>query len=174
MNKLDTHFSIKTLEDIGMFSGYASVYNLVDAQEEWVAPGAFDASLEDSSRPKPKLLWQHDPKEPIGEWTSITSDDRGLFVKGQLFLEVQRAKEAHIFLKSGVVDGLSIGYTPLKVSNTPKGRRLDAVALEEISLVTFPSNPEARVQAVKQGEESSIVCICQKIQSVAAFLREKN
>jgi HK97 family phage prohead protease len=175
MHKRHIPFSMKTLEDIGTFSGYASVYNLVDAQEEWVAPGAFDISLSAPSRAKPKLLWQHDPKEPIGEWTSITTDDRGLFVTGQLFLEVQRAKEAHIFLKSGVVDGLSIGYIPLKVTNTPQGRRLDSISLEEISLVTFPSNPEARVHAVKQREEGGLdsegMRLHQEIQFLSAFVR---
>ena len=176
MHKLHTPFFIKTLEDVGTFSGYASVYNVRDAQEEVVAPGAFDSCLQASSVVWPKLLWQHDPKEPIGQWTALQDDGHGLFVKGQLFLDLQRGKEAHVLMKAGVVDGLSIGYIPVKTKETPGGKILESVMLHEISLVTFPSNPKARVQAVKQWNpqwdpmEITLIHIQQDLENLKALL----
>ncbi len=166
MQKLHTCFSIKSLEDIGTFSGYASVYHLVDSQEDWVMPGAFGVLKSQESWPK--MLWHHDPADPIGEWLSITEDSRGLFVKGRLFLDLQRGREVHLLLKTGVVDGLSIGYRPLKASKTPKGRCLESIVLEEISLVTFPSNPEARVQEVKIDVFQRLT---QQIESLTALVK---
>ena len=68
----------------------------------------------------PKLLWQHDQTRPIGIWHEIYEDEYGLFVKGQLLLELHQAKEAYALLKAGVIDGLSIGFRPVK---TRRGRQ---------------------------------------------------
>lgn len=152
MKQLYRSFSMKTVEPSGTFSGYASVWNTWDAHEEQVLPGAFSKSLRQSKESPawPKLLWQHDPQEPIGTWNDIQEDDHGLFVKGTLFLELQKGKEAHLLLQKKVIDGLSIGYIPEKIKDTDQGRLLESVDLHEISLVTFPSNPKARIHAVKQ------------------------
>jgi HK97 family phage prohead protease len=55
--------SIKSIEENGVFSGYASVFNIVDKQNDLILPGAFKKNL---SKNKIKLLWQHNPGEPIG------------------------------------------------------------------------------------------------------------
>jgi HK97 family phage major capsid protein len=99
----------------------------------------------------PKLLWQHDQTRPIGIWHDIYEDDYGLFVKGQLLLDLQQAKEAYALLKAGVIDGLSIGFRPVKTRKSApnQDRYIDEVDLQEISLVTFAANKKAKVTAVK-------------------------
>ena len=98
-----------------------------------------------------KMLWQHDQSEPIGTWLSVTEDSRGLRVRGKLDLAVARAREALALLKSGALDGLSIGFrTEKSTRHVATGARLlQKIDLWEISLVTFPMVPRARVTSVK-------------------------
>jgi HK97 family phage prohead protease len=95
-----------------------------------------------------KMLWQHDPTRPIGVWDEVREDGRGLWVKGRLLLEVQAAREAHVLLQAGAIDGLSIGYRTLRSEKAAGGQRLlHEIELWEVSLVTFPMLPEARVRS---------------------------
>ena len=92
-----------------------------------------------------RLLFQHDPAEPIGRWLYLREDARGLFAEGQLNLAVQRAREIDALMRGGGLDGLSIGFRTLLARKGPGGeRRLHQVDLWEISLVTFPLQPGAR------------------------------
>ena len=92
------------------------------------------------------MLWQHDPTRPIGVWDEIREDDSGLWVKGRLLPEVAQAREAAALIQAGAIDGLSIGYRTIRAERDQKGRRVLAeVELWEVSLVTFPMLPEAKV-----------------------------
>jgi HK97 family phage prohead protease len=135
----------------GMFEGYASLFRIADLGKDVVEPGAFRESLVRRGAAGVKLLWQHDPAEPLGRWLSLIEDSRGLFVRGQLSLAVARAREIHALMREGAVDGLSIGFRSEKARTEPRTglRRLERVDLWEISLVTFPMLPQARVSAVK-------------------------
>ncbi|SEF68959.1 HK97 family phage prohead protease [Bosea lathyri] len=135
----------------GMFEGYASLFRIADMGKDVVEPGAFRESLVRRGPSGVKLLWQHDPAEPIGRWLSLVEDSRGLFVRGQLSLAVGRAREVHVLMREGAIDGLSIGFRPEKARTEPRTglRRLERVDLWEVSLVTFPMLPQARVSAVK-------------------------
>jgi HK97 family phage prohead protease len=136
------------------FEGYGSVFGVEDSYGEIVAAGAFADSLKDlasKSRVVP-VLWQHRSDQPIGTYLEITEDDHGLFVKGQLLIgDVGQAREAHALLKAGAVTGLSIGYWVRESSFDEKTnvRTLIKLDLVEVSLVTFPANDDARVEAVK-------------------------
>lgn len=154
---IDCPLSIKTCDVDGSFSGYASVFGVIDSQGEEVAYGAFKQSLNawSESGKMPKLLWQHDYRQPIGLWKHIYEDDHGLHVEGHLLLELSQAREAYSLLKNGVVDGLSIGFVTVR-SRRKDGRNsqaririLEEVNLQEISLVTFAANPKAKVEHVK-------------------------
>ncbi|MFN3616252.1 MAG: HK97 family phage prohead protease, partial [Rubrimonas sp.] len=117
---------------------------MVDEGGDVVAAGAFAASLARRGR-NVKLLWQHDPTQPIGVWESLREDARGLRVSGRLLSEVRRGAEAAALLKAGAVDGLSIGYRVIRSEKTAQGgRRLLEVDLWEVSLVTFPMLQAAR------------------------------
>lgn len=148
---LDFRFEAKALRQEGTFEGYASVFEVVDDQRDRVAPGAFRRSLESHGPQGIKLLWQHDARQPIGVWEDVREDEKGLYVKGRLLLEVQRAREAYALLKAGALDGLSIGYSTIEASFDERSgvRRITEVDLWEVSLVTFPANMQARVGAVK-------------------------
>lgn len=142
---------IKSLAQTGKFSGYASVFGVIDHQRDMVMRGAFSEAL---AKPNSeiKLLWQHQWQEPIGKIDVLYEDAHGLYIEAQLLLDVARAKEAYVLLKEGVLNGLSIGYRPerFRMDADTGVRMLSDVTLYEISLVTMPANPEARINLVKQ------------------------
>lgn len=92
------------------FTGYASVFGVPDLGRDVVMPGAFSASLARRGAAGVRMLWQHDPTEPIGLWLSLAEDHRGLRVEGKLNPAVQRAREVEALIREGALDGLSIGF----------------------------------------------------------------
>jgi len=146
--------SIKSLDQAGRLEGYASVFHVRDLHGDRVAPGAFRDSLarHAAQRSAPALLLGHDHAAPIGRWLSLAEDDVGLRVEGQLALELPEAQRAHTLLKSGSVDGLSVGMVldPSDLAPLDTGGRLIRRAeLVEVSLVACPANQAARVTSVK-------------------------
>ena len=132
----------------GTFEGYASVFNVIDQGMDVVAPGAFTKTL---GTRKIKMLWQHDQAQPIGVWDEVREDERGLYVKGRILKDVAKGAEAMALLRAGAIDSMSIGYRAIEA--VPEGnnqvRKLTEVDLFEISLVTFPMLPDAKVTSVK-------------------------
>ncbi|MBL4813799.1 MAG: HK97 family phage prohead protease, partial [Rhodobacteraceae bacterium] len=95
-----------------------------------------------------KMLWQHDPTQPIGIWDQVHEDAQGLWVKGRILTGIAKGREALELIEAGAIDGLSIGYRTVKAHKDDGGRRrLSELELWEVSLVTFPMLPEARVAA---------------------------
>ena len=130
--------------------GYASLFGQRDQGGDTVQAGAYGASLKALAAQgrRVKMLWQHDPGQPIGVWEEVREDAKGLYVKGRILTEVERGREAAALLSAGAIDGLSIGYRTLRAERDAKGQRLLAeVELWEVSLVTFPMLAEARVSA---------------------------
>ena len=150
---LDAPFELKALEEDGTFTGYGSVFDVIDSYNERVAPGAFKRTLASWKRKgrMPALLWQHNADQPIGVYTRMREDNTGLIVEGQLALRTARGAEAYELLKMDAVSGLSIGFTTIRSEyDDKKGiRTLTEIDLWETSIVTFPANEEARIDAVK-------------------------
>jgi HK97 family phage prohead protease len=142
---------LKTLTDEGSFEGYASVFNVVDQGEDIVLPGAFTKTLKKRPASGVKMLLQHDWGNLVGVWDEIKEDEKGLYVKGHLLLDLHNAQQAHILLKAGALDAMSIGYRTVKSTRDDQNgpRKLVEVDLWEVSLVTFPMNPAAKVRGVK-------------------------
>jgi len=140
-----------TIDADGTVEGYASLFGEIDQARDMVMPGAFAATLATRNIRRIPMLFQHDPSEPVGIWLELREDHRGLFVRGRLIPEVARGRELLSLLRAGAIDGLSIGFRTAKARIDPKTRirRLLAVDLWEISIVTFPLLPGARVRAVK-------------------------
>ncbi len=155
---LDSVFRPRTtLAPDGTIAGYASLFGEIDASRDMVMPGAFAATLRTRGLRRIPMLFQHDPAEPIGIWLELREDHRGLYARGRLIPEVMRARELLALLKAGASDGLSIGFRTVTARIDPKTRvrRLHAVDLWEISLVTFPLLAGARVQSVKENAACS-------------------
>lgn len=167
---LSSPLTLKHFQNEGQFSGYASLFQNTDSQGDRVLKGAFQKSLRENA--PPKMLWQHDVKEPIGQWHLVKEDDRGLYVEGQLLLDLQKGREAYSLLKKGILDGLSIGCAikEANYSKTDGTRELKAVELLEISLVTFPANEAAKITDVKGNKEKQ-ASIIKDIQRAIETLR---
>jgi len=140
--------------DGAVIEGYASLFGRKDQGGDSVLAGAYARSLAmlKAKGRSVKMLWQHDPTQPIGVWDEVREDEKGLFVKGRLLPDVAKAQEAAALLAAGAIDGLSIGYRTKSAQKDGKGGRLlSELELWEVSLVTFPMLPEARVAA--KGDE---------------------
>src|SRR6056297_2280882 len=157
----------------GRIEGYASLFDAPDQSGDVVAKGAYAASLKrlTAEGRRVKMLWQHDPGPPIGIWDEVREDARGLYVKGRLLEKVGRGREAAALIAAGAIDGLSIGYRTVRAGRNDKGRRLlQELELWEVSLVTFPMLPSARVAA--KGEDPSGDCLRELAAAFAEARRE--
>jgi HK97 family phage prohead protease len=185
MERLACSITELKFADIGTetmtFSGYGAMFGNVDAYGDVITPGAFADTLASARKSGlwPAMLSQHggwgmgaDDLTPVGVWTDLAEDGRGLKVSGKL-ADTPRGNELHKLMKMtprAAINGLSIGYiakewTARSKPDEPR-RTLKKVDLMEISLVTFPANLKARVQAVKAIEEF------QKLGDVERYLRE--
>lgn len=147
--KLDLSFD--HVRQNGKFNGYASLFNVADLANDIVEKGAFSQSLRDRYGRAVRMLFQHDPNQPIGHWTRLVEDHKGLYVEGQLTLDVAKARDIHALMLVGALDGLSIGFKTLKSRKDPQtgARHILSADLWEISVVTFPLLPSARIEHVK-------------------------
>lgn len=153
MQFLDAKIKIKSCDQNGEIFGYASVFNVTDGYNDVTVKGAFQKAVHNfNTGIRPKLLWQHDINSPIGIIEELYEDDHGLFVKCQLLLEIEKAKEIYTLLRKRAIDGFSIGYK-LNDSYYENGKRfLTDIDLLEISIVTFPACREAVVETIKSKE----------------------
>ena len=149
LTKRYCQFDLKSINKEGVFEGNIAVFGNVDHGNDRIEKGAFTDSLKSLGADMPPVLWQHNWDEPIGVYTALEERDDGLFAKGQLVMEVQKAREAHALMEAKAVRGLSIGY--IKKGHHMDGavRVLTKLDLMEASVVTFPMNPKAKVSAVK-------------------------
>lgn len=169
----DVGFEIKAVNADGTVEGYGSVFGVRDNYDDVIAKGAFIQSLKDhkAAGTMPAMLWQHDADKPIGVWTEMVEDEKGLRIKGQLAMETVKGKEAHALLKMGALNGLSIGFMSKEWSydRDTEVRTLTAIDLWEVSLVTFPANEKARVTNVKSADELQAPKDAEKVLRDAGF-----
>lgn len=159
---LNVKFEIKQIhededDEFFRFEGLASTFGNIDLVDDIMEPGSFKESLVNTL---PIILWQHRSSEPIGMPEEIRETPEGLFVKVRLPKEDSLVRERVIpQIKIGSIRTMSIGFRVRESSfdEVTDIRRIQKVDLLEISLVTFPANPQARVTGFK---------------SVAPFLQE--
>lgn len=154
----------------GTFEGYGSTFDNMDRVGDVVEKGAFERTLAQHRKngTMPAMLLHHDMTRPVGKWTHMEEDSKGLYVKGKLSLGVRDADEAHKLLRDGVIDSMSIGYIVNKevYDYQSSKNHLHEISLHEVSLVTIPANAQAMVSAVKSAEGDL------DIRSLEAVLRE--
>jgi HK97 family phage prohead protease len=184
MDRIDVGLEVKFADDApdGMFSGYGAVFDNIDSFGDKIVKGAFRDTLREWKKlgVMPPMLLQHggfmgplDDEMPIGVWTSMEEDDLGLKVEGQLAIKTPRGSMVHELMRmkpKPALNGLSIGFRARKTVNGTKPdeprRTLQAVELIELSIVTMPANPKARVKAVKAADRIAT------IREFEAFLRD--
>ena len=151
-------------EDDGAIAGTAWHYGTPDRVGDVIAKGAFAGA----QLPVP-MLAHHDPAKPVGVWTELREGDDGLEVKGNLLLaDVTLARETKALIGAGAIGGLSIGF--ITKAATPRkggGRLIQQLELVEISVVTVPAHPRARI--AKAGH--SALAIANAISRAALALR---
>ena len=153
--------------------GYASVFGAADQGGDTVQGGAYGKGLTALSKAgrSVKMLWQHDPTRPIGVWDEVREDAKGLYVRGRILSEVQDGREALALLEAGAIDGLSIGYRTVRAEKASGGgRSLLEIDLWEVSVVTFPMLPEARVQAADGPEDALAQDLAEAFSAARAML----
>lgn len=125
--------------------GYAAMYGVADASGDEIAPGAFAASLAGRA---PRMLYQHAAERPVGRWRAFEERADGLYAYGEIALVGPDEIAIHGLIEAGALDGLSIGFRTARAEKTVFGRRVLEAALWEVSLVTFPMAPGARILRV--------------------------
>ncbi|SHH04009.1 prohead peptidase. Unknown type peptidase. MEROPS family U35 [Kaistia soli DSM 19436] len=165
MNRVELKASFG-IDDAGMISGTAWPFGTPDRVGDMIEKGAFAGA----SLPIP-MLFAHDPAEPIGIWESATETEAGLEVRGRLLVDtVERAREIRSLVQAGAVTGLSIGFMTRKAApRKGGGRNISDLNLVEISLVTIPAHPGARITASK--DATAAIRIAEAITRAAVALR---
>lgn len=140
---------VQVKDDTGLFEGYAAIFNESDQSGDVIRPGAFLSSLAQRKAPV-RMLWQHDPWNPIGGWIHIEEDSKGLYVVGKLAMTTL-GRDVHKLLKDKAIDGLSIGFMTVQAENDRDAGQRDVLEIDlwEISVVTFPQHLNARIGEVK-------------------------
>ncbi|HFE9867695.1 HK97 family phage prohead protease [Acinetobacter baumannii] len=154
MNKVYFKMQEQTVQEDGFFSGYLAVFNNIDSHGDVIRKGAFLKTIEEwNSKGKyPAIFWNHDPDEPIGVFTLMREDEKGLYVEGRLLIsDIVRAKSTYALMKVKAIDGMSIGYITIQSTHDPQTmiRELLELELVEGSIVAFPSNPNSLISSVK-------------------------
>ncbi len=163
---------------LGFIEGYATRFGEYDLNRDRVLRGAFLKSLIPAKPGRVKMLYQHRVEKPIGRWIGIKEDAQGLFVRGEIFLNTDLGRNVWSLISGGALDGLSIGFRTKKARRSKKGRDLLELDLWEISIVTFPMAPGARINSwqTADGLPVSLMNKQRQAQSLArevANLRQK-
>jgi HK97 family phage prohead protease len=154
------------VDDAGAITGVAWPFGSgPDRSGDVIDKGAF---ISPSRLP---MLFQHDPAQAVGVWDSITENDNGLTVKGHLLVDdVARAREVRALVQRGAITGLSIGYRTKSATPRPGGgRNIKSLELVEVSLVSVPLHPGARVTSAKSA--SIAIEIAEAINRAASAFR---
>lgn len=149
------HLEIKatlSVDDSGTITGNAWPFAEADSVGDVITKSAFGEIPADLP-----VLFQHDPAQLIGTWTEVKATDDGLIVKGQLDMNMPRARSVRSMLRSQLVSGLSIGFRTKSSRKQGRGRIIDALDLAEISLVRNPSHPRARITSAKSFDEAAAI-----------------
>jgi HK97 family phage prohead protease len=131
-----------------IIEGYAALFGVADQMRDVVRAGAFGASLARRIGPLPMLV-EHEPRLVAGDWSEVREDSRGLYLRGEIRNEQPGGARARRLIARGV-DGLSIGFVPIVQHRSGAGRVLSEIELLEVSIVTHPMQPQARLTLARE------------------------
>jgi hypothetical protein len=159
---LTVTLEVKAADDdgtTGMIEGYLSTFGNEDLGRDIVERGAFTKSLalatfkatQHGTSALYPLLFQHDPKDPIGAIVAAKEDAHGLRIKTRLNTTIEHGRQALHGLANGYM-AFSIGYKPTQYEYHGATRHLKEIDLKEGSAVTWPMNPAARALGNQRGQ----------------------
>lgn len=131
-----------------IIEGYAALFGVEDHMRDIVRAGALSASLRRRIEPLPMLV-EHEARLLAGRWTDVREDARGLWLLGEIRDDLPGAARAKRAIARGV-DGLSIGFVPLVQHRSGANRVLTEIELLEVSIVTHPMPPHARLTLARE------------------------
>jgi hypothetical protein len=157
----------------GQITGYASLFDVADLGNDIMARGAFRKSLSNRGSRSIRMLFQHDPDRPIGVWEIVREDHKGLFVRGKISQQTALGRDVLALVRDGALEGLSIGFKTVRSRSrgSKELRELLEVDLWEISIVTFPMLPGARIESVKG--TGAPFSVAQDIRTLEHWLRRE-
>ncbi|KQX42420.1 hypothetical protein ASD04_00145 [Devosia sp. Root436] len=159
----------------GEFEGYAAIFSeVLPRYGERVMPGAFTRTLAAFAGKKrlPPMFWNHKSDEPIGVWTSMTEDRRGLKVTGKLVTTTTRGAEVLEWLKADMPLGMSIGFRAVADRQVKGIRELSEIDLIEVSLTANPASDNARVTKFRNSAEpADLAAFIKEVRRASASLR---
>lgn len=138
---------MRAVEGDGIIEGYAAVWGTIDSYDSSFQRGAFSKTLQERGQ-RVKILWNHEDIV-IGKPLEIREDEKGLFVRAQLVLTVDKAREAYELIKAGAIDTFSFGFRAIKDKFHGGIRVITEVMLMEISPVIFEANSAAVITGVR-------------------------
>jgi HK97 family phage prohead protease len=153
----------------GLFEGYAATFGNIDAFGDTIMKGAFTETIADRKYPV-LMLANHSTGFAAGKWLELAEDDVGLYVHGELTPGNTISSNVYASMKHGAISGLSIGFRiPIGGAEEIEGggRRISKVNLEEISIVGFPADADARIAIVKSEIDS-----IESLRDCEIFLRD--
>lgn len=168
-----TELRLDPTKSPGYIAGYASKFGGLDSYGDTIEPGAYDNVVRDG--PLPKMFFNHGAWEiPVGVWKSWKTDEAGLWVEGELNLELQQGRDLYAAIKAGSIDGLSVSirlasedfyYDDSDVRHIKNVRKM-----REISLCTFPADNSARIISYKAaGDDLDDIT---SVRDMEGYLRE--
>lgn len=131
-----------------IIEGYAALFGVADQMRDVVRAGAFATSLARGGEPLPMLV-EHERRLLAGQWTDVREDSRGLWLRGEIRDDQPGAARAKRMIARGI-DGLSIGFVPIVAQRAGDGRVLIEIDLLEVSIVTHPMQPQARLTLARE------------------------
>lgn len=164
---------VKEVAADGTFQGVASIYGVEDLGGDIIEKGAFKKTI--SENPVVPILWQHDSHEVIGQG-EVKEWQGKILIAGQLDMDDPTAVKAYRKMKAKLIKGLSIGFQAIKATFTEvvvEGvtkyvRTIQELKLWEVSVVTFPMQPQAQVLRVKSAEaEARIKALEEKVSALS-------
>ena len=164
----------------GIVSGFFSIYDVLDKQNDVILDGAFDSSIYAHNAgviPGVKHLFNHNTDKIVGKIITLenreTADGkRGLYFD-TMIIDTKTSKEVYELYKNGIIDNHSIGFfidnyriisygdeEYNKYSNTDVGdiRIIVKATLIEGSSVLWGANPYTETVSVKNDDNGKICC----------------
>jgi len=160
------------MSETAVIEGYAALFNVEDMNGDVIAPGAFRKALAARGVSDVRMLYQHAPEAPVGRWRRIEEDSRGLWAEGDIILASSSARDVYELIAGRAIDGLSIGFRTVKAADQRRGRRIIEADLWEVSIVTFPMAPGARIARIGEPGPDRIPTLADALRGAAINLSQ--